>query len=235
MFRIAYGAGHYRGTAGRRIPAILDPAQTKEWELNDRVARYFAEAAEAYESVSLLRVDDPTGNAAISVEDRCKAANDWGADFCLSIHHNACLGKPWQGGGVEVFSNPGSKPGRQYRDAIYEAVIAAGGLRGNRASPKQEKGFLALRKTKAPAVLVEYGFMDSMVDAPTILTDAYAKAVGCATMEAIASVAGLRKKATLYRVQVGAFSRRDYAKNMLNHLKNAGFEGVIVEVTKDGG
>jgi len=48
--------------------------------------------------------------------------------------------------------------------------------------------------TKMPAVLVEYGFMDSSVDAPVILTDAYSKKVAYATMEGIAKVAGLKKK-----------------------------------------
>ena len=125
MFRIAYGAGHYRETAGRRIPVALDANQTREWQLNDRVARYFAEKARQYQGVELLRVDAPAGIAKISVENRCKAANDWGADFCLAIHHNAFRGEPWMGGGVEIFSNPGSVMGRQYRDAIYDAVIAA--------------------------------------------------------------------------------------------------------------
>lgn len=228
MFKIAYGAGHYLGTAGRRIPAALDSRQTKEWQLNDRVARFFAEAAGQYEDVELLRVDDPAGVERILVEDRCKAANDWGADFCLSIHHNAFRGTPWDGGGVTAFSNPGSIMGRQYRDAIYDAVIAAGNLRGNRASPKQEKAYIALKQTKAPAVLVEYGFMDSNVDAPIILSEEYAKAVGYATMEAIAQVAGLRMKANLYRVQVGAFLSRENAENMLKSIKNAGFDGMIV-------
>lgn len=234
MFKIAYGAGHYLGTAGRRIPAALDPRQTKEWQLNDRVARFFAEAAGQYEAVELLRVDDPAGVERILVEDRCKAANDWGADFCLSIHHNAYQGKPWSGGGVTIFSCPGSVKGRQYRDAIYDAVIAAGNLRGNRASPKQEKDYIALKQTKAPAVLVEYGFMDSKVDAPIILTEEYAKAVGYATMEAIASVAGLKKKPaeTLYCVQVGAFKNKGYALEMLKNLKNAGFDGYITEKEK---
>lgn len=233
MFRIAYGAGHYRETAGRRIPGALDPAQTREWVLNDRVARYFAQAAQEYEGVSLLRVDDPTGETPISLEDRCRAANEWGADFCLSIHHNAFQGKPWKGGGVEAYSSPGSTRGRWYRDAIYEAVVAAGGLRGNRALPKQEKGYIVLKQTKAPAVLVEYGFMDSKTDAPVLLSDAYARAVGCATMAAVAKVAGLKKR-QLYRVQVGAFSEPENAKRMLEKLKNAGFEGFIVELTQDG-
>lgn len=234
MFKIAYGAGHYRGTAGRRIPAALDPEQTKEWQLNDRVARFFAEAAGQYEDVALLRVDDPNGHAKISVESRCKAANDWGADFCLSIHHNAFQGIPWDGGGVTAFSCPGSEAGRQYRDAIYDGVIAAGNLPGNRAAPKQEKAFIALKQTRAPAVLMEYGFMDSRADAPVILTEAYAKAVAYATMEAIAQVAGLKRKPRLYRVQVGAFSLRENAENMLKSLENAGFEGFLVEVTESG-
>ena len=233
-FKLAIGAGHYLGTAGRRVPAALDPASPKEWQLNNRVAGYVVEAAQQYEGVKLLRVDDPAGIKRILVEDRCKAANEWGADFCLSIHHNAYQGKPWNGGGVTIFSCPGSLMGRQYRDAIYDAVIAAGDLRGDRASPKQEKAYDALKLTKAPAVLVEYGFMDSKTDVPVILTEEYAKAVGYATMDAIAAVAGLQKNPQLYRVQVGAFSDRKNAENLLESMENMGFTGLIVEVTKDG-
>lgn len=234
-FRIAYGAGHYLHTAGRRIPAALDKNQTREWVLNDRVARYFAEAAGKYAGVELLRVDDPTGKTAIELGDRCKAANDWGADFCLSIHHNAFTGKPWSGGGVEAFSAPDCARSAVFRDMIYSAVIAAGKLRGNRASPQKAKAYTALVKTKAPAVLMEYGFMDSEIDAPIILTEEYAKAVGYATMEAIAQVAGLKKKQTLYRVQVGAYAQRNNAENMLSKLEKAGFAGFIVEETRHGG
>jgi N-acetylmuramoyl-L-alanine amidase len=230
-FKIAVGAGHVLGTAGRRIPAAMDEKQTREWQLNDRVARYVIEAAQQYEGVEVLRVDDPAGIDPISVEERCKVANKWGADFCLSIHHNAFQGKPWDGGGVTAYSCPGSNRGKQYRDAIYNAVIAAGGLRGNRANPTQTKAFIALKQTKAPAVLMEYGFMDSKVDAPIILTEEYAKAVAYATMEAIANVAGLKKKPVerLYCVQVGAFKNKDYADKMLENLKSAGFTGYITE------
>ncbi len=81
----------------------------------------------------------------------------------------------------------------QYRDAIYQACIAAGGLKGNRSNPTPEKAFYVLKNTKAPAVLTEYGFMDSKTDAPVILTEEYARLVGYATMEGIAKVAGLEK------------------------------------------
>ena len=78
---------------------------------------------------------------------------------------------------------------------LDDACIAAGGLKGNRANPKQTKGFYVLKNTKAPAVLVEYGFMDSATDAPVILTEAYAQQVAYGTMAGIAKVAGLTKKA----------------------------------------
>lgn len=197
MFKIAYGAGHNRYTAGRRIPAELDTNETIEWMLNDRVARYFAEAAAQYEDVETLRVDDPAGEAEVNLADRCRMANDWGADFFLAIHHNAFRGTPWDGGGIVAYSYPGSAKGATYRDNIYDACIATGGLRGDRSAPKTTANFQVLRDTYAPAVLMEYGFMDSRTDAPEILTESYAKLVAHATMEGIAKAAGLVKKQTV--------------------------------------
>lgn len=192
-FKIAYGAGHTLYTAGKRLPAELDPKQTREWTLNDRVARYFAEAAQQYEGVELLRVDDPNGKKEITLADRCAAANNWNADFCLSIHHNAGAGLT-NAGGIVAFSYKEGTPAAEYRDAIYKACIAAGGIQGNRAQPLQAKSYYVLSHTHAPAVLMEYGFMDSTKDAPVILTEEYSKLVGYATMEGIAAVAGLKKK-----------------------------------------
>lgn len=192
-FKIAYGAGHFRHTPGNRLPKELDAARTSEWELNDRVARHFAEAAKQYEDVELLRTDDVTGETDVGLSPRCQKANNFGADFCLSIHHNAGADLT-SAGGVVAFSHPESTKGAAYRNAIYDACIAAGALRGNRAVPKTVANFYVLRYTAAPCVLMEYGFMDSTVDAPVILQDRYSKLVANATMEGIAKVAGLKKK-----------------------------------------
>lgn len=194
MFKIAYCAGHGSGTPGKRLPVELDPSQTREWVLNDRVADHFTRAAQEYEDVALLRTDDPTGREDIPIRQRAAKANEWGADLYLDMHHNAGINLG-SGGGVVAFCYPGSAAGAKYRDAIYAAVIAAGGLKGNRAQPLQEKKFDSLKYTKAPAVLMEYGFMDSRTDAPVILTDAYAALVAYATMAGIAAVKGLKKKA----------------------------------------
>lgn len=188
--KIAYCAGHYINTPGKRIPEYLDKNETREWVLNDKVARYFAEAAQCY-GVSLLRTDDPTGKCFVDIPQRTAKANAWGADLYIDMHHNAGIDGGF-GGGIVVYSFPGSLKGAMYRNSIYESLIAGGGLKGNRSQPLQEKAFDSLALTAMPAVLVEYGFMDSRADAPVILTDSYAKAVAYATMEGVAKAANLQ-------------------------------------------
>lgn len=195
MFKIAYCAGHHLGNP-KGVPTSMGLGDIREWTLNDQVADHFARAALQYEGVSILRTDDSTGKKFIDIPDRTAAANKWGANIYIDMHHNAGI-NGGAGGGVCAFSYPGSATGKKYRDAIYEAVISAGGLKGNRAQPKQEVAYQTLRCTKMPAVLMEYGFMDSKTDAPVIITDAYSKLVAYATMEGIAKVAGLRKKPQL--------------------------------------
>ena len=235
--KIAYSAGHYIGTAGRRVPKELDPKQTREWTMNDRVARHFAAAAAEYEDVQLLRCDDPTGKTFIDLETRVKKSNDWGADFYLDIHHNAA-GKVFNGGGITAYAYKENTTAAKYRDAIYNACIEAGGLKGNRSNPTAAKGYYVLNNTKATAVLMEYGFMDSRADAPVIITDEYSKLVAYATMAGIAQQAGLKKKPKqetsdiIYRVQVGAFSKKANAETMVNSLKNDGYDAFIVEGKK---
>ncbi len=194
-FKIAYGAGHFRHTPGNKVSREFDPDETREWILNDRVARHFSDAAKQYPDVELLRTDDVTGETDVGLSARCQKANDFNADFCLSIHHNAGANLT-NAGGVVAFSYPGSTKGAVYRNAIYDHCIAAGGLRGNRALPKATAGFYVLRYTAAPCVLMEYGFMDSKLDAPVILQEEYSRKMAYATMAAIAEVAGLEKRKT---------------------------------------
>ena len=193
MFKIAYCAGHYLNTPGKRLPKSLDKNETREWVLNDRIADHFANAAAEYEGVELLRTDDSLGMTFIDIPQRVAKANAWGADLYVDIHHNAA-GTVFSGGGVEAFCYPGSADGKKYRDAIYAAVINAGGLVGNRLQPLKEYPYDSLSMTNMAAVLIEYGYMDSTVDAPVILTDEYSRRVAYATMEGIAKVAGLKRK-----------------------------------------
>lgn len=191
---LALDAGHGIHTSGRRISKEFDPEQHREWWLNDRVARYVQQRAAQYDGFQVLRVDDVTGEKDILLAERCLRANEAGADFFLSIHHNGGIGGG-SGGGLVAYSYPNSAKGAEWRDALYDAVLAAGKLRGNRASPKTTANFAVLRQTNMPAVLIEHGFMDSSTDAPVILKESYAKACGYAEADCIAKRFGLSLKA----------------------------------------
>lgn len=196
--KIAYNAGHILATPGKRLPAALDPGQTREWTLNDRVARYFAAEMAAYEGVELRRMDDPNGIQEIDIDQRVAMANAWPADIYLSLHHNAS-GKIFDGGGACVFIDQPGGESETLARAIYEELIAATGLKGDRADwliTDDEQRLYECRSTRMPAVLVEYGFMDSTVDAPIILTEEFARKAGVATAQAVAKVKGLVRKET---------------------------------------
>lgn len=192
-FKIAVDAGHYYNTPDRRCLKSVDPNETREWTMNARVAEYFIESAKKYEGVEILRIDDATGKKDVSLANRSAKANKWGADFYLSIHHNAGV-NGGKGGGVVTFAYKNGGKAEKYRDAIYDAVISAGGIKGNRYDPKATANFAVLRETNMPSVLIECGFMDSTTDIPIIIKKDYSKLVGYAMMEGVAKIAGLKKK-----------------------------------------
>ena len=193
IFKLALDAGHGMDTSGRRCLKSLDPEEHREWWLNDRVCRYIAQAAEEYEGFQVFRVDDVTGEEDVTMSERCRRANAWGADLYYSAHHNAGI-NGGNGGGVVAFCARGSDVGRPWRDALYQAIVDATGLVGNRATPRAEMNYDVLTMTAMPAVLMEHGFMDSAADVPVILSEEYAKGVGRAVADCIARRQGLEKR-----------------------------------------
>ena len=175
MFKLALDAGHGRNTAGKRCDENIDPNKTREWVLNDRICDKIEAKLAGYAGIEVLRVDDPTGAKDISRKDRCKAANEWGADLYLSEHHNAGI-KGGKGGGTVVYAHRGANAERKaMQKDLYDTLIAHTGLRGNRAKPLGFADFDVLVGTKMPALLIENGFMDSTTDTPIILTDEFAE------------------------------------------------------------
>lgn len=236
MFKIALGAGHYMGTAGKRCLKSLDKNETREWWLNDRVCDYVESYLREYQGYSLLRLDDSDDGADdVTLAERTSAANSCGADFYLSVHHNAGAAGT-KAGGIMAYTHPqSSKAAVEWRDALYDALIKHTGLKGNRSNPKATGDYYVLRNSNMPAVLLELGFMDSKTDVPVILTDEYAQGCARAIVEIIVQRGKLTKKAVapddaaLYRVQLGAFANKGNAEKLASDLKAKGYQVYIVK------
>lgn len=197
MFKLALTAGHYLGTPGKRCMKALDPNETREWWLNDRVADRLQVLLSEYDGIEVLRTDDSTGKAVENLPARTNAANNFKADFYLSIHHNAGV-NGGTGGGIETYIYNGnvSQATRDWQNDLYNELIKLTGLKGNRSDGTRSANFHEVRETSMPAVLLELGFMDSKTDVPIILTQDFAYKCAQACCNVIVRRAGLKKKTT---------------------------------------
>ena len=189
---IALDAGHHLGNP-KCVWKQFDPAMTREWVLNDRVARHVERGLSVYDCRA-MRVDDTTGKALIKPAGRNRAANEAGAGYLISIHHNGGV-QGGRGGGIAVYRrDKADAVSIRLQREVYEATVRNTGLRGNRASPLAVSGSLGiLNGAGQPAVLGEFGFMDSAVDAPVIITDSFSRACAAGIVEALVDVAGLER------------------------------------------
>lgn len=243
MSKIAIDAGHGRNTAGKRCLKSIDQAETREWVLNNRAAcvleTYLLSAGH-----ETLRVDDTSGNTDVSLATRVKMANEWKADYYVSIHHNAGI-SGGIGGGTIVFVYPGTfGKTKKTQEAIYKHSIARAKLKGNRSDGTMEADFYVLRKTTMPASLIECGFMDSATDIKHILDPEWSKRIALGIAEGICEMFGgsvkEERKETLKVMSAKSFDKNlagTYGATTANLKLRAGANtkyDVIDSVPKDG-
>ena len=194
MYKIALNAGHGLNTAGKRCWDGVDPNETREWQLNSRICNKIENLLKSYEGYELIRLDDTTGKTDVALKTRTNKANEFGADFYLSIHHNAGV-KGGKGGGIVaiVYTNVDNTT-LDYQKALYDNLIKHTGLKGNRSQPLQKQNLHEVRESKMPCVLLECGFMDSTNDTPIILTEDFADKVAKACVEVLVEKGRLKEK-----------------------------------------
>ncbi len=226
MFKLALDAGHGINTAGKRCLKAIDKNETREWWLNNRICEKVEKKLSAYDGYALLRVDDITGKTDVPLEDRVRLANEFGADFYLSVHHNAGI-NGGSGGGIIaiIYTNPLEKS-KEYRKIIYDALIKETGLKGNRSTPLAEQNLYVCRKTTMPAVLVECGFMDSTTDVPIILTEKFADEAAEGLVKALVKIGNLKEKKSSGFTDIKGHFAEDSIKDLASM-------GIVLGKTKD--
>ena len=130
MFKLALSAGHGLNTSGKRCLKSIDPKETREWVLNDRICDKIETKLKAYSGYDILRVDDTTGKKDIPLKTRSSNANKWNADFYLAIHHNAGV-NGGAGGGTIAIVYTSIKDGsvtQQWQKDLYDAIIKKTGF-----------------------------------------------------------------------------------------------------------
>ena len=196
--------GHGLFTYGKRCMKSLDPNETREWVLNNRVIEALEDRLDEYEDVVYFRLDDPTGKRDVPLKERVAKANALYKEYkakgytviIISVHHNAGIYGGIGGGIVMLIDNrAASARSFEIRDRLYDHVISTTGLKGNRANPKDRRPLYILNKTDMPGSLAELGFMDSRTDVPVILSDAHPHRCADGFINFLVKDYGLIKKA----------------------------------------
>ena len=154
-----------------------------------------------------------------------KKCNANKVDLDVSIHFNAGGGQ-----GTEVL--------------IYDSKSQSKGCAENTAKAISELGYknrgvkirpelYVLKKTTAPAMLIECCFVDSKEDVKKYnyktMAQAIVKGITGQTVKEIEEEGINTDKPTVYRVQVGAFNKKANAEALAKELKDKGYKVQIVK------
>jgi N-acetylmuramoyl-L-alanine amidase len=231
MVRIFIDPGHEGVTKG------LDPGAVgnglKEADLTLDIAKRMRGKLSTYNNVQVKLSRE--GNKKLTLSQRAKMANDWGADIFLSIHINA-------GGGFGfesfIFNGNVSEATKANQNVIHQEIIRATGWNDR---GKKRENYAVLRKTKMPALLTENGFIDNKTDANKLKQNAFIDKIAQGHVNGLVKAFGLKPKSqpkpapkqnntsgkTFYRVVTGSFADRKNAEKRVMELKKSGFDSFI--------
>lgn len=227
---IIIDAGH----GGVDPGAVAFGVKEKDWNLKMSLYQY-DRLKELGAKIALTRLNDTT----LESNPRSNLIKNK-YDICISNHFNAFNG---EARGIETIYSIFSD-GR-FAKNLAEAIRKQTGLPLRRVfTKKNSQGtdwyFMHRLTGTTKTVIIEYGFLDNVNDFNYYKNDQNFYAVAEVVVEEICKEIGIsyRKKTNssrvkspqtqkLYRVQTGAFSKKENAIKQLEALKKAGFDGLI--------
>lgn len=155
--------------------------------------------------------------------EKAQMANNWGADFFLSLHRNA-MPVPGTASGTEslVYANEG------------EAAVLASNINEQLRNMGwkdlgiiERPGLIVLRRTEMPAVLVEAGFIDNEAD--NRFFDENFQHVAQAIADGVLETLREEEEGPeYYQIQVGAYENREAADQLVRRLQEDGISSFVV-------
>lgn len=166
-----------------------------------------------------------------TMQTRVAESNKWGADAHIPIHTNAHNGKT---AGFRGFYYKVNGEGHKLVKAIMDAVapLTPGTSDGVSLYP----GLYEVEHSYGYCAYLELGFHDNAAEAQYIID--HTQELGEAICKGVCAHYGVKyvapasapNKTTIYRVQVGAYSQKANAENMLSKLKADGYDAFILKV-----
>lgn len=221
---IIIDAGH----GGKDPGGVGFGVKEKEWTRKISIYQY-ARLKELGAEVALTRSTDATLEPA---QRTAQIKNKY--DYCLSNHWNAFNGKAR---GVEAIHS--IHAGKGMAKDLARAVSKAVDIPFRRVFSKQNSAgrdwyYMHRLTGTTRTVILEYGFIDNREDHAVYSQEDKFYQAAEAVVQTLCRYLGVpysspqSKKKQLYRVQTGAFSKKEHAEAQVQKLKQAGFDAMIV-------
>ena len=166
------------------------------------------------------------------MQTKCAESNKFGADLHVPIHTNAFNGKVM---GTRMFCYSAGGKGMEACKAIFARLAPI--TPGESENIQVNADYYEVRVPAAPTAYIECEFHDTVEGSKWIVENTVL--IGETIARGICDYFGVTFKepeqpkpdagATIYRVQVGAYTKKENAENMLAKLKKDGYSGFIVE------
>ena len=214
MKKLVIDLGH-----GGTDPGAIGPNKTHEADLVLAIGK---ELDELLKGCNLEIRFTRLSNIYLSLTERAKIANDFKADYFLSIHINSASDKTVRGVEVWQYSNTNEKLNK-FSNGLCSDVSKILNIR-NRGL-KLSKQLSVLRNTTMPAALIEVDFLSNPQAEKDLKVNANIKAVAMAIKNNLVKLFGLEVSTsdTLYRVCIGAYRDKNNALNQVKSAKDKGF------------
>ena len=208
---ICLDAGHsINGAVGSRGQGHKEEVETR------RIVAFLERKFKALGHDVVICSIDNESNANTQLKRIIAKENSVNADLFISIHLNAY--KDGLANGVETYSYFNHGTGHDYAVKVQNELIKLGYT--NRG--KKQANFYVLRCSKAPAILVECGFITSPKDMQIYDPEKIADKIVYAITGKVAN-----SDTTIYRVVAGSYSNKENAEKMRDELKMKGIDAFL--------
>ena len=166
-------AGH-----GGNDPGKIGVDNSKEKDVNLQIARKLKVLLEQQDlEVRMTREEDKglyeehsSNKKAQDLKNRCELINKTNPNCVVSIHQNSYHEEPVKG--AQVFYYEASEEAKELAEEIQEKLISYVDPRNHRQAKANESYYL-LKKTSAPVVIVECGFLSNWTEAKLLQEESY--------------------------------------------------------------
>jgi N-acetylmuramoyl-L-alanine amidase len=185
LFKIFLDPGHGGSDPG----ALGNGFQEKELTL-DIALRIRQVLLSEYKNVEVMLSRDK--DVYVALDTRAAMANNWGADYFVSVHHNAGGGRGFESYIYNKTTNPTTIHAQQViHDHVAKGLAEKYGVRDR---GKKSANFAVLRGSKMPAILFENLFVDNAEDAKLLKSTQFRQDLARLIAEGIGQAFNLAKK-----------------------------------------